>query len=314
MSTTPSAPLCEWDEKYIISQESLRATTGVTIFIGVMAVLGNSFVLLAIYKSANLQKIPMYLLGSLAVVDAAVGMVIVPLYSVASLTWPLLLTNHTFEMFLDFLALQTLMASAFSLILVTYDRFKSIIAPMRYSVWVSNAKCFAAIAIVWVASFVLAAVSFALTGYETRPKFYLFVVLVAFVIPFMLIIYMYHRIFKVAASQFRRQMNARVASSAVSVTKSSDSESSRREVLRNKKASVSIAIIIGVFLACWLPNLVIGVIHFVQSEIDHCTAELTEQLWLLTLPFAFTNSALNPIIYCIRYKDFRIAFKSIFKL
>ncbi|KAK3741167.1 hypothetical protein QZH41_002991 [Actinostola sp. cb2023] len=68
---------------------------------------------------------------------------------------------------------------------------------------------------------------------------------------------------------------------------------------------MTVAMVIGTFAVCWLPNLVIGVVHFAVSTFSECEAEKTEQVWLATLPFAFLNSAINPVIYTVRQEDLR---------
>jgi hypothetical protein len=59
--------------------------------------------------------------------------------------------------------------------------------------------------------------------------------------------------------------------------------------------------------------LVIGVIHFAVSRYSKCEAEKIEQFWLITIPFALMNSAINPMIYAARNEEFRKAFKELLR-
>ncbi|XP_067619830.1 octopamine receptor Oamb isoform X1 [Eurosta solidaginis] len=71
------------------------------------------------------------------------------------------------------------------------------------------------------------------------------------------------------------------------------------------KAAKTLAIIVGLFIFCWLPFFTIYVIRaFCQDCIDPLVFSIL--FWL-----GYCNSAANPMIYALFSKDFRFAFKTI---
>jgi hypothetical protein len=302
---------CHWENKFFISHDLLIAITSFTILVGFLAAIGNSLVLFSIYKRPSLRSTHIFFIGSLAVADLSVGLITMPVYASGALTWPFLLKNDYFEMVLDFLIFQTLSASSLSLCAVSYDRFLAITSPMIYTSFMTRKKIGWAITLIWIISVIIGCCSFVVTGYAIRPTIYLAVVFVSFLIPFVMIAYFYYGIFKVARHQARQISIQDHVSSTSGNSRSDEPSEERRNVKREHKAAITIAIVIGTFAVCWLPNLVIGVVHFAVSRYNHCEAEKTEQFWLITIPFALINSAINPTIYAARNEEFRKAFRQL---
>ncbi|XP_013791278.1 5-hydroxytryptamine receptor-like [Limulus polyphemus] len=76
------------------------------------------------------------------------------------------------------------------------------------------------------------------------------------------------------------------------------------ESKRERKAAKTLAIITGIFVACWLPFFIVALMMPMCSECDPGPYVFSVFLWL-----GYANSMLNPIIYTVFSPDFRCAFK-----
>lgn len=71
------------------------------------------------------------------------------------------------------------------------------------------------------------------------------------------------------------------------------------------KAAKTLAIIVGLFILCWLPFFTM---YLVRGFCDNCIPQL---LFSVLFWLGYCNSAVNPMIYALFSKDFRFAFKRI---
>ncbi|XP_055609880.1 octopamine receptor Oamb isoform X1 [Uranotaenia lowii] len=69
------------------------------------------------------------------------------------------------------------------------------------------------------------------------------------------------------------------------------------------KAAKTLAIIVGLFILCWLPFFTM---YLIQPFCDNCINDL---LFSIAFWIGYCNSAINPMIYALFSKDFRFAFK-----
>ncbi|XP_059489247.1 alpha-2C adrenergic receptor [Neocloeon triangulifer] len=87
-----------------------------------------------------------------------------------------------------------------------------------------------------------------------------------------------------------------------------DPEREKRRVARKKekRATLILGLIMGSFIACWLPFFLMYIITPLCPVCDIPPVAFSIAFWL-----GYMNSALNPVIYTIFNKDFRRAFRRI---
>lgn len=89
------------------------------------------------------------------------------------------------------------------------------------------------------------------------------------------------------------------------IQKPRDPEREKKRIARKKekRATLILGLIMGSFIACWLPFFFMYILRLVQHIPGFA---FSTAFWL-----GYMNSALNPVIYTIFNKDFRRAFRRI---
>jgi hypothetical protein len=96
-----------------------------------------------------------------------------------------------------------------------------------------------------------------------------------------------------------------VRTGCVSPTLSTNANRRLHSSLRERKASITLGVIMCAFICCWLPFFILALLRpFVSERIPDWASSVS--LWL-----GYVNSMLNPIIYVTFHQDFRRAFKYI---
>lgn len=83
------------------------------------------------------------------------------------------------------------------------------------------------------------------------------------------------------------------------------SQAANSSVMRERKASITLGVIMSAFTICWLPFFIIALLRPFSESVNN----LPRTFVLLTLWLGYANSLLNPIIYVTFHHDFRNAFK-----
>lgn len=115
----------------------------------------------------------------------------------------------------------------------------------------------------------------------------IFVLCVSFLLPSMVIIALYSIMFKVAQHHYNNISRARNLTD----------QEKYKTVSRDLKAARTIAVVIGTFVCCWLPFMVVS-ICFAFINVDLKVANLTK--WL-----TYINALLNPVVYSCLDKQLR---------
>lgn len=110
---------------------------------------------------------------------------------------------------------------------------------------------------------------------------------------------------EVRAAGTERERHSEQTREVPRVQKPRDPEREKRRIARKKekRATLILGLIMGSFIACWLPFFFM---YILRLAYDIPGIAFSTAFWL-----GYMNSALNPVIYTIFNKDFRRAFRRI---
>ncbi|KAH6925591.1 hypothetical protein HPB50_007893 [Hyalomma asiaticum] len=123
----------------------------------------------------------------------------------------------------------------------------------------------------------------------------LYATLGAFYIPLVVMLSMYWRIHRAAKKVVEAEHRARPGPRTRSL----------RVAVRERKASITLGIILTAFTACWLPFFALALVRPLGGK------PLPEWAHSFALWLGYANSALNPVIYVTFHHDFRRAFRDL---
>lgn len=277
----------------------------VLILLIFITVAGNVVVCLAVGLNRRLRSLTNCFIVSLAVTDLLLGLLVLPFSALYQLTWnwdlgPVFCNIYTS------LDVMLCTASILNLFMISLDRYCAITDPLRYPVRVTPARVAAALVFIWAISITLSFLSIHLgwnRSNRTDPRdsktcrvevnlvYGLVDGLVTFYLPLLIMCIFYYRIFKIAREQSRRIQH---------------SGSWRTVTVREHKATVTLAAVMGAFVVCWFPYFSVFLYRGVVNDYINQVVE-DVVLWL-----GYANSALNPILYGALNRDFRTAYQQLF--
>ncbi|XP_059193559.1 adenosine receptor A2a-like [Centropristis striata] len=289
------------------------------LLIAVFSVLGNVLVCWAVCLNSNLQSITNFFVVSLAVADIAVGVLAIP-FAIAISTG--FCSNFYGCLFIACFVLVLTQSSIFSLLAIAIDRYIAIKIPLRYNSLVTGQRAQGIIAICWVLSIIIGLTP--MMGWHKLPDITksdnttcppglmkcLFEAVVSMeymvyfnffacvLIPLLLMLAIYLCIFMAARHQLKL-MEVKVV----------HGEKSRSTLQKEVQAAKSLAIIVGLFVVCWLP------LHIINCFTLFCPQCERPPAWIMYVAIILShgNSVVNPFIYAYRIREFRQTFRRIIR-
>ncbi|KAM5168943.1 histamine H2 receptor [Callospermophilus lateralis] len=303
MAANGTAPSCGLEST--VFKVTLSMVLAVLILV---TVAGNVVVCLAVGLNRRLRSLTNCFIVSLAVTDLLLGLLVLPFSAIYQLS-----CRWTFgRVFCDvYTSLDVMLctASILNLFMISLDRYCAVTDPLRYPVMVTPARVAISLVFIWVISITLSFLSIHLgwnsrgeasKGNDTARRCHVQVNevyglvdgLVTFYLPLLVMCVTYYRIFKIAREQARRINHM---------------SSCRAATIREHKATVALAVVLGAFIICWFPYFTVFVYRGLKG--DDAVNEVFEAvvLWL-----GYANSALNPILYAALNRDFRTAYQQLF--
>ena len=281
-------------------------------FLSFWTVLGNSLVLIAIFIHPALHSVTYLSVFSLAIADLLAGMVAMPSYILKKFSLGDSVNIVVCDVF-RFSYFLTGYASILSLSVISVERLLAVRSPLRYTTVVTHRRVILGLIIAWVDALVISSLPF-IPWDSNDPyreclhnptRWWSIMVIVSNVIfPFLVIVTCYTYLYLTAKNHLRKILSDRNSLGNANVP--------RPRQRNERRATMTILIVIGVFVATWFPSCFY---YFLLKTCPRCFSESFRSKQsifnALVKILTFTSSFANPLIYCWRSKHFRSAFRKI---
>mgnify|MGYP001794861380 CR=1 FL=1 len=257
------------------------------VFIAVMAIFGNALVTGSFIRHRRLRTFTNYFVVSLSVADMLVGLISVPmwmlnlLYSVG---------DQVFQNIFRSMDIFAGVASILHLMVISLERYYAVAFPVRHRN--TNANTYIILLVlVWVVPALVAATTKYSIENLGKKENILFLFVVFFMFPLLLILFTYAGIWVAARKRIQPMLTSR--------SKKSD-----------MRIAVTIALVVGFFIIAWLPFFVVQLV-VVYCGPRSCPQAFDPRLLLFLKFMHYSNSAVNPVIYAVKIPEFRRAFRQL---
>lgn len=298
-----------------------------------LTISGNVLVCLAVCASRRLRCLTNCFIVSLAITDLLLGLLVLPFSALSLLSDEWLLGPDFCNLYIC-MDVMLCTASILNLLAISVDRYLAVTMPLRYASVVLPWRVAMVMACVWTVSIAVSFLPIQM-GWNTpdgkvqnhRPEdsdkeckfelnrpYVLIDSLFTFYLPLVAMCWTYLRILRIARAQAKRIISARPACTTTSYTCRNNPPTSTTVVssvtavaLREHKATVTLAAVIGAFVVCWLPYFIMFTVMGVREQLEQGT------LYSVVLWLGYANSALNPVLYAALNRDFRSAYARLLK-
>ncbi|XP_072419243.1 adenosine receptor A1-like [Chiloscyllium punctatum] len=285
----------------------------VEVLIAVASVLGNVLVCWAVKINRALRDTTFCFIVSLALADIAVGALAIPVAITISLG---LKTQFYSCLFITCILITLTQSSILSLLAIAVDRYLRARIPTRYKTIVTQKRAWIAVGVCWLGSILIGLTP--MFGWHNRSngevqkeemnsscKYIIcnftkvirmdYMVYFNFfgwvLLPLIIMFGLYAEIFCIIRKQLSKVTNAM---------------DSRKYFGKELKLAKSLALVLFLFAACWIPLHAMNTIWYFCPQ---CNVPKTA--FYIGIFLSHVNSAVNPVLYAFRIKKFRTSFLQI---
>ncbi|CAL8332622.1 unnamed protein product [Lota lota] len=308
------------------------------IFI-LVAIVGNILVILSVLCNKHLQTVTNFLIVNLAVADLLLSIIVLP-FSASLEVLGCWLFGRVFCNIWAAVDVLCCTASILSLCVISIDRYIGVKHCLKYPTIMTERKAAVILVLVWLSSMVISIGP--LLGWKEPPPeddrickiteepFYaIFSSLFSFYLPLMVILVMYFRVYVVARrttksleAGVKRERNKSMevvlrihCRSVLGDVRPDGSKSNKHHPFRSslsvrlmkfsreKKAAKTLAIVVGMFILCWLPFFFLLPLGSLFPALKPSETLFKVVFWL-----GYFNSCINPMIYPCSSQEFQRAF------
>ncbi|XP_071497151.1 trace amine-associated receptor 6-like [Diadema antillarum] len=285
------------------------------LIFALLGIVGNLLVMVVLFHRNRVRRSTDTLIGALAIADFATSVFLLPIPIIKSLPSNSVLAGfyckvvHT-----SLLMWVSVVASIFILAAISIERYIAIAYPLYFRRTFSATRTRIYIILIWVAAFAANGYQFVvgysssdtcMVGFSTdlaHKAVGIFIFTIEFVAPAVIMILAQIKMVIVLQKQTTKFSESK--------TNTNRSNPTLSHVVARKRILQMLIMVVTVFIICWGPDQTMFLaLHL--NLVSHSLAFGTVYRVLVIL--AFINSCANPIIYTIRYPQFREAIRNIFK-